>query len=826
MLRVRDLLALPLGWRLSSAVFPFLATTLLLGALSLFCMDVLSSARAFVAGEGLWSKAQKDAILHLRQYAATGVSTEYQQFLHAIAVPLGDHDARLALDSPVVDVERVRAGFLAGRNHPDDIDGMIRLYRNFRDVSFMRDAIKSWSQGDEGIAALVDEANRLHAALSSGHADPALVQESIRHISDINKRLTPVEDAFSFSLGEASRKTRQLLLVAVLGIGACMIGLAAYVSAHLLRKNEAHQRQLREFAARAAEEQARREANARIRDQATLLDKARDAILIRGLDDRILFWNKSAERIYGWTAQEAIGARAPDLLHFDMAVFEQAKKSLFEMGEWGGELTKRTKTGSMHTIESRWMLLFDDSGFPKSILMIDTDVSERKAAQAELERLAVHDTLTDLPNRRLLLDRLQQVLGTSARSGCYGALLFIDLDNFKQLNDTFGHDRGDLLLQEVARRLTAAVRTSDTVARLGGDEFVIVLPELSERVGEAALQSRLIGEKLLAVVAEPYVLEAQRYDTTASIGIVMFCGIRETIGNLLKEADLAMYEAKAAGRNTLRFYNPEMHAMVSARAAMEADLRDSLRAGHFQLHYQPQATADGAIVGVEALLRWSHKTQGMIAPTEFIPLAEETGLIEPLGRWVLETACRQVAEWAHDPATADLCIAVNVSVRQFRHADFVDQVIAIIEQTGANPQRLKLELTESMLVTDIEATVAKMTALRARGISFSLDDFGTGYSSLVYLKRLPFSQLKIDQSFVRDALSDPNDAAIARTVIALGQSLGLEVIAEGVETVAQRDFLAVHGCRLYQGYLFGRPLPIRHLTERLADVVTTGVRAR
>jgi diguanylate cyclase (GGDEF)-like protein len=397
------------------------------------------------------------------------------------------------------------------------------------------------------------------------------------------------------------------------------------------------------------------------------------------------------------------------------------------------------------------------------------------------------------------------------RSRRNGSLLFLDLDNFKNLNDTFGHEQGDLLLQQVANRIVDAVRTSDTVARLGGDEFVILLPELSEHVSEAALQAQFVGEKLLAVLAAPFLLGDRNYDTTASIGIAMFCGNDETPGELLKQADLAMYEAKSAGRNTVRFYNPEMHAIVSARTALEADLRDAVRGLEFDLFYQPQVATNGTMVGVEALLRWPHKTRGMISPKDFIPLAESTGLIEPLGLWVLEKACRQLVRWAQHPETTELSIAVNVSVRQFRHPDFVEQVEDMITQTGANPFRLKLELTESMLVTDIEVTIIKMTALKFRGVSFSLDDFGTGYSSLTYLKRLPFSQLKIDQSFIRDALIDPNDAAIVRTIIALGQSLGLDVIAVGVETDKQRDFLDILGCRFYQGYLFGRPQPIEQL---------------
>ncbi|HXP97981.1 MAG TPA: EAL domain-containing protein [Telmatospirillum sp.] len=450
--------------------------------------------------------------------------------------------------------------------------------------------------------------------------------------------------------------------------------------------------------------------------------------------------------------------------------------------------------------------------------------AERRKAQEKITELAFFDQLTGLPNRILLIDRLKQAV--NSRSERYGALLFIDLDDFKTLNDTLGHDKGDLLLKQVAERLTASVRTEDTVARFGGDEFVLVLPSLNEVEADAAAHVETVGEKVLAALNQLYALGDVAYRCTPSIGVTLFKGQAVSVDDLLKQADLAMYKSKAAGRNTIRFFDPAMQAAVIERVSLEADLNEGLQQGQFSLHYQPQIVGDeGGVVGAEVLLRWRHPDRGMVSPAEFIPVAEETGLILPLGEWVLETACRQLAAWARQPDMAHLTLAVNVSARQFHEADFVSQVMAVIERTGANPQRLKLELTESLLVANVQDIIEKMVALKAKGTNFSLDDFGTGYSSLSYLKRLPLEQLKIDQSFVRDVLTDPNDAAIARTIVALAQSLGLGVIAEGVETEEQRDFLAGLGCHAYQGYFFSRPLTLETFEDFVREKIcsTTSV---
>ena len=475
------------------------------------------------------------------------------------------------------------------------------------------------------------------------------------------------------------------------------------------------------------------------------------------------------------------------------------------------EMYRSRVDGSMMWVAISGAPIFDAQGRFTGYRGIGRDTTARRLAEEKIERLAFYDGLTELPNRRLLLDRLQQALVNSGRDSTSGALLFIDLDNFKDLNDTLGHDMGDQLLKQVASRLVACVREVDTVARLGGDEFVVMLEKLGTSVNDAAAHAEAVGRTVLHALNAPYWLGTHEHHSTPSIGVTLFHDHLIAMDELLKQADLAMYQAKAAGRNTMVFFDPQMQSVVAARAAMEADLRQGLQRQQLLLNYQPVVDQHGALLGVEALVRWQHPIRGLVTPAEFIPLAEQTNLIVPLGQWVLIQACQQLKAWMQQPQTAHLSVAVNVSARQFRQADFVAHLLAVLTQTGAPAARLTLEITESLLLTDMDDVVLKMGQLRAVGVRFALDDFGTGYSSLMYLKNLPLEQLKIDQSFVRDVLTDPNDAAIAVTVLSLGKTLGLTVVAEGVETEAQRDFLVQHGCRVFQGYLFGRPVPVSQL---------------
>ncbi|OIN92668.1 MAG: hypothetical protein AUJ20_06785 [Comamonadaceae bacterium CG1_02_60_18] len=526
----------------------------------------------------------------------------------------------------------------------------------------------------------------------------------------------------------------------------------------------------------------------------------------------ILRVNQAFTRITGYSAAEVVG-KNPRVLQsgrHDAVFYKAMWSSIAQTGAWQGEIWNRRKDGEVYPEWLSISAVKDPAGQVTNYVATFSDITARKNAEEQIQNLAFYDTLTHLPNRRLLLDRLAQALATSARHQSLGALLYVDLDNFKTLNETLGHVQGDMLLQAVAQRLNACVREDDTVARLGGDDFVVMLEDLSLNAVDAATQAESVGDKIRLALGESYPVGPFRHHSTPSIGLTLFGGVLpQSTDDPLKRAELAMYQAKAAGRNTLRFFEDRMQQVVAERAALEDDLRDALLANQFLLYYQPQVVGGAArLTGAEALVRWQHPVRGLVSPAEFIPLAEETGMILQLGQWVLETACRQLAVWADQPALAELTLAVNVSAKQFNQADFVAQVQATLARTGAKPQRLKLELTESLLVDDVEGIIAKMVALKAIGVGFSLDDFGTGYSSLSYLKRLPLDQLKIDQGFVRNILSDPNDAAIAKMVVALADSMGLAVIAEGVEMQAQQEFLAHMGCHAYQGYYFSRPVDV------------------
>ena len=539
-------------------------------------------------------------------------------------------------------------------------------------------------------------------------------------------------------------------------------------------------------------------------------------------DGTTSYWNQASEHLYGYTADEALGANLLDLI-IPPPMREAVRSHVAHMFKTGevipaGELQLQRKDGSPVDVFSSHAYI-QVPGHPPEMFCIDIDISGRKAAEDEARYLAFYDALTQLPNRRLLVDRLQQVLVNGARSGLTTAVLFVDLDNFKTLNDTRGHEVGDLLLKDVAQRLRSCVREQDTVARLGGDEFVVVLQNLSSDAPEAAAQARTLGELILAQLRPPYELAGHEHHFTASIGVTLLNHQRDSVDEVLKQADMAMYRAKGAGRNTLRFFDPDMQQAVNRRALLETELHNGLRRAQFLLLYQPQVDSQGRVTGAEALVRWQHPVQGMVPPSEFIPLAEESGLILPLGHWVMETALRQQARWQQDPQFARLSLAINVSARQFLQDDFVAQVLALVRQTGANPAQIKLELTESLLLDNVDSVIATMRALKAHGLGFSLDDFGTGYSSLSYLKRLPLDQIKIDQGFVRDVLLDASDAAIARSIIALADSLGLSVIAEGVETTAHHQFLLAHGCQAFQGYLFGRPLTLEDFENRVRQGV-------
>jgi len=546
-----------------------------------------------------------------------------------------------------------------------------------------------------------------------------------------------------------------------------------------------------------------------------ILDNMLDGVITLNAQGLIQTFNLAASQIFGYHAQEMLGHNVNLLMpephrsqHDGYLQHHQRAGTTRIIGQTREVEGLRQDGTLVHLTLS--VSKATHQGQPVFIGLVRDNTQQHHAIE-EIRRLAFFDPLTGLPNRRLLLDRISQAMVTSGRTGMHAALMFLDLDHFKRLNDSLGHDYGDLLLQMVSTRLQACVREGDTVARIGGDEFVLLLEGLSNYTPEAAAQAETLANKIIQVMGQPYSLHGLTHTSTPSIGIAVFMADQETVEELIKKSDAAMYQAKAGGRNTFRFFDPEMQAAAADHAELETDLRTGLAKHQFLLLYQIQVNQLGAPIGAEALVRWQHPTRGRVSPAHFIALAEESGLILPLGQWVLDTACTQLRAWADQLATAHWTMAVNVSALQFAQPDFVDTVTQTVQRSGVNPSLLKLELTESMLVGNVPETIVKMGALQALGVRFSLDDFGTGYSSLSYLKRLPLDQLKIDQSFVIDLQIDSNDAVIARAIVALGHSLDMKVIAEGVETVEQRDFLAAYGCDAFQGYYFGRPVPASEL---------------
>ncbi|MCB5187467.1 EAL domain-containing protein [Methylobacillus caricis] len=545
--------------------------------------------------------------------------------------------------------------------------------------------------------------------------------------------------------------------------------------------------------------------------------ETQDGMIVTDANNVILRVNRAFTRLTGYSQEEVIGTN-PSILKSgrqNAAFYRRMWDTLRKHRFWQGEVWDKRKDGSIYPKLLTITAVADENNEVVNYIGTFSDVSQQKEAKENIYRLAFYDPLTQLPNRRLLMDRLSQALAGSLRNHSYGAVLFIDLDNFKTLNDTKGHDFGDLLLIEVAARLRNCIRQGDTVARFGGDEFLVILEGVSYDEDIATGGALNVAEKVCKAISHTYTLKGYNYHCTASIGISMFHGDDFTVHELLRRADTAMYQAKHTGRNTFCLFNPHMQHILEQRALLEADLRQALARDQFRLYYQMQVDAQQRAYGAEVLLRWQHPERGIVSPAHFIELAEETGLILPIGHYVLISACRQLKQWEQEESTRDLMLSVNVSIMQLSQADFVEQVKAILETTKANPNRLKIELTESLVLDSSSSNADKMAALQQLGIHFAMDDFGTGYSSLIHLKRLPLNQLKIDRSFVGNIDHNLNDAVIVKTIIAMANALDLEVIAEGVETEAQLELLRQYGCFAFQGYLFSQPVCLEEFHQLL-----------
>jgi diguanylate cyclase (GGDEF)-like protein len=648
----------------------FAAIVLCLLILANYSFGLLSSARAYVGGESLWSKAQKEAVFHLQKYAANREPEELRQFRAKLAIPLGDHVARVEMNKPSADFGRVRQGFIDGGIHPDDIDGMFNLYRKFNWLDSMQRATHAWEEGDRYIAQLNEAGNLLQREIESPSPRDATLRAALVDIGRINENLTPVENRFVDALSTASRMTYRLLRV-------------------------------------------------------------------------IIF------------------AATPGLLLLGIAL-------------------------SLRILQ------------------------QRKRTESQLNHIALHDDLTSLPNRLMFNRRLDHSLGRHRRAGTAMAVLFMDLDRFKVINDSLGHAIGDDLLCQVADRLRAQCRDGDTMARIGGDEFAVLMENHDSLTDVSACGRRLVEE-----LSAPYILHGKDCRVTVSIGISIFPADGSDSQALIKAADVAMYRAKETGRNNFLYYSPQMNVHTLERLELESDLRHALEQGELLLHYQPKVElATGRISGIEALLRWKHPIRGLVPPKEFIPLAEETGLIVPIGEWVLATACAQTKAW-QDEGHANINVAVNLSARQFADPMLLPKLTRIIRDSGLHPSMLELEITESMVMSHGESAVAVLESLKSIGVQIALDDFGTGYSSLAYLKRFPIDTVKIDRSFIQDIPADSDDKKITRAIIAMAHSMRLKVVAEGVETAEQLSFLRTQRCDAVQGYILYRPLAGEAMAEVL-----------
>jgi diguanylate cyclase (GGDEF)-like protein len=640
----------------------FAAIVLSLLILAIFSLEMLSSMRAYVSAESLWSKAQKDAVFHLQHFASSHDPDDLRQFHAEIAIPLGDHEARVEMSKRNPDFEKVRRGFLRGGVHRDDVDGMFNLYRRFEWVSFMQRAIRAWDAGDHAISQLDEAGTLLEREIASPEPSGEKIQSILAEISAINDNLTLIENQFVRALSDASRMTYRLL-------------------------------------------------------------------------------------------QRLMLAATPVLLMLGIAL-------------------------SMRILQ------------------------QRKRMEDRVTHMAFHDELTSLPNRLMMSQRLDQALSRHRRAGTQLAILFMGLDRFKVINDSLGHEIGDVLLRQVADRLRSQSREGDTIARMGGDEFVVLI-ENHETLADISTRAQRLVEQLSA----PYVLGKKDCHVTVSIGISVFPADGCESQGLLKAADVAMYRAKDTGRNNHLFYSPSMNVHTVERLELESDLRHALERNEFLLHYQPKVEiATGLITGIEALLRWKHPRRGLVSPMDFIPLAEETGLIVPIGEWVLAAACARTKAWQNQ-GLPKLDVAVNLSARQFADPMLLPKLTRIIRASGLNPSSLELEITESLVMSHGESAVAVLQKLKSIGVQIAIDDFGTGYSSLAYLKRFPIDTIKVDRSFIRDIPADPGDRKITRAIIAMAHSLRLKVVAEGVETAAQLKFLRNQRCDAVQGYFLHRPLP-------------------
>jgi len=763
----------------------------LLGAAEV-SMDLLSSVRAYVGGESQWSKGQKDATHFLNVYTQTRDEHDYQRYLKAIAAPLGDHRARLALEQAEPDLETARQGFLDGNNHPDDVSGIITLFLLFRHTPLMEKPIAIWTEADIHLSRLDALAQQLHANISAIDSNQAERAQLLAAINAVNLKLTPLEDAFSRTLGEVSRQVSLLIDIVITFMTVLLMGLGLLLSWRMVQRSVASTNALQQ-----------NELWMR-----TVVDSSMDAVVGINADNLVTHWNHQAEVIFGWSTTEALGLPLHHLIipHDHRETHQQGVRRFMATGV-GPIINRRVEMQALRR---------DGSEFPAELTIAPImwqgtytfcafirDITEDKRVADQLINLAHYDTTTGLPNKAMFQDRLSQEIKQSNRTDQPLAVMFLDVDHFKDINDTLGHDKGDLLLRQTADRLLSCVRDSDTVARFGGDEFVVLLSQFDDL---GAVDH--IAQRMLATMNQPFQLDSELAYVSVSIGITVYPVDADTHDQLIKNADQAMYEVKKNGRNSFTYFTRTMQEAAQIRRQLATDLHSALEQQQCQLYYQPIVhLATGNIHKAEALIRWNHPTHGLINPTAFIPIAEETGMIIEIGEWVFRTAVQQAAQWrtTYHP---DFQISVNKSPAQFQKTD---DTCALwnhhLQQISLPGQSIVVEITEGMLIEASKSTQKQLLDFRDAGIQVALDDFGTGYSSLSYLNKFDIDYIKIDRSFVQNLKPDSDNLVLCEAIIAMAHKLAIQVIAEGIETLEQRNLLIAAGCDYGQGFLFARPAP-------------------
>ena len=797
---------LPITRWIAILVVLFLLVIVALVTVGASGLTLLGGLQSFVSAESHWSKGQKDASLALSRYLESRDEADYKRFVGRLGVTLGDRRARLALEQPKPDLAVAQQGFLEGGNGAGNVDEMISLFLRFHETAVFSRAIEVWARGDRLVDEMLELGARIHEAPSP--TPPDVDAGFVKEIDKLNDHATIIEDAFSATVLQATRWVRSRLIVAIMAmtvlLGALAVGASALIARLLRRRDEALRSSERRFR--------------------HLFERNLAGLFRTTLDGRILDCNSAFARILGYaTREDVLKVSALDLYAEPSDRESFLARLMHQRVLVNFELRLKRRDGTTVWVLANESLLEPEGGGESVMEGSLIDITDRKHAEEQRWHQANHDALTDLPNRVLFNDRLSLAILHAHRRRQSLAVMFLDLDHFKRVNDTLGHSAGDELLVKAADRLRRCIRSDDTVARVGGDEFLLLLNGIA-READAATMAR----KILQVISEPYLIQKRELFVEASIGIGLFPGDGEDAEKLVANVDTAMYRAKETGRNSFQFFTQKMQELSQQRAAMESGLRRALPRGEFILHYQPiLRLATRVPIGVEALVRWQHPEKGILSPREFIPLAEDVGLIARVGEWVLRTSCEQLVAWhARGPST--LRISVNVSARQFHQREFAAMVRRIVEETGLDPNLLELEITESIAMEDVAHTGRVLSELSEFGVQISMDDFGTGHSSLNYLKHFPIRRLKIDQTFVAGMTTDEKDKAIVATIISIAGNLGLGVTAEGVETEEQAALLLAMGCTDVQGFLFARPASAEDIEVKLglgaAPRVLEGVR--